>query len=47
MEALAMPMGLCQPDAAAPAGPLEQRECLFMGVEHHLLRLTRMGSHEH
>src|SRR6516225_173838 len=31
---------------AAPAGALEQGERPIMGVEHHLLRLTRIGPHE-
>src|SRR6478672_13489759 len=31
---------------AAPAGAFEQGERPIMGVEHHLLRLTRIGSHE-
>ena len=31
---------------AAPAGPLEQCERPIMGVEHHLLRLARIGPHE-
>ena len=32
---------------AAPAGALEEREGPFVGVEHHLLRLARIGPHEH
>lgn len=32
---------------AAPAGALEEREGAIMSVEHHLLALTRIGSHEH
>ena len=32
---------------AAPAGALEERERPFVGVEHHLLRLARIGAHEH
>ena len=31
---------------AAPAGALEQGECPVVGVEHHLLRLARIGPHE-
>ena len=31
---------------AASAGPLEQREGAVMGIEHHLLRLARIGPHE-
>jgi len=31
---------------AAPARPLEQRECAVMGIEHHLLRLRGYGAHE-
>jgi hypothetical protein len=31
---------------AAPAGPLEQGKRPVVGVEHHLLRLARIGSHE-
>ena len=32
---------------AAPTGALEERERPFVRVEHHLLRLTRIGAHEH
>ena len=31
---------------ATSAGPLEQREGPVMGIEHHLLRLARIGAHE-
>jgi len=31
---------------AAAAGPLEERKGPLMSVEHHLLRLTRVGAHE-
>jgi hypothetical protein len=31
---------------AAAAGPLEQREGAIVGIEHHLLRLARVGPHE-
>jgi len=31
---------------AAAAGPLEQRKGAFVGIEHHLLRLARIGAHE-
>jgi hypothetical protein len=31
---------------AASAGPLEQGEGPIMGIEHHLLRLARIGAHE-
>ena len=31
---------------AASAGPLEQRERPVVGIEHHLLRLARIGAHE-
>src|ERR1700679_1805756 len=32
---------------APPAGALKERERPFVGVEHHLLRLPRIGAHEH
>jgi hypothetical protein len=32
---------------APPAGALEERERPFVGVEHHFLRLPRIGAHEH
>ena len=32
---------------AACAGALEERERALVGVEHHLLRLARVGAHEH
>ena len=32
---------------AALAGALEEREGALVGVEHHLLRLPRVGAHEH
>jgi hypothetical protein len=32
---------------AAPAGAPEEREGAVVGVEHHLLRLARVGAHEH
>ena len=32
---------------AAPAGALEKGERPLVGVEHHLLRLARIGAHEH
>ncbi len=32
---------------AAPAGALEEREGAVVRVEHHLLRLARIGAHEH
>src|SRR6516164_1787600 len=31
---------------AASTGPLEQREGTVVGIEHHLLRLARIGAHE-
>ena len=32
---------------AAPAGALEESKSPLVGVEHHLLRLARIGAHEH